>query len=140
MIPNKRPRPHMLGLFYVAVLAVVCTGILFYTNSTSTLPLSLHIPTYDEIQANGYPVNENGETYGPRSVPNVPMDPGPDLILAINEDGIEGYIRQKDLSHHPRTVEEALAVSGDKTSLIMYYQDGITPIGTFSVGSHSYYH
>jgi len=56
-----------------------------------------------------FPTNTHGETYG--SVMELTnLDEYPDLIAAVGEDGIEGYIRQSEADpFEPKNPEEALA-------------------------------
>lgn len=50
----------------------------------------------DEFLVNGeYPVNANGETYGDYSLRKI-VGYAPDLVLAVNEDGVQGYVRHTD--------------------------------------------
>ena len=113
----------------VVILAALLCFAIYYGNENTAL--ELETPTSEEIKQNGcYPVNENGETYGTYA-----LSEAPDLILSMNSEGVLGYIRKSDLSPRPESIEEALEISGTRTELIMYYQDGVTPIGTFTLGS-----
>lgn len=90
----------------------------------------LEIPTIEEIKAHGYPTNKNGLTYGPDIKESLYV---PDLILARNKDGLLGYIYNNSSS--PASPDEALEynqLTSENTSILMYLQDGITIIGTFS--------
>jgi len=98
-----------------------------------------------------YPTNIHGETYGiapvltPEDYPDgriPPISPGdyPDLIAAIGEDGIEGYIRQSEADpFEPKSPEEALAwqeayqAQGGFHYVNLYDKDGEV-IGRFRVG------
>ena len=95
-------------------------------NELTTHDERLIIPTAEEIIANGYPVNERGETYGPNVIG---MDL-PDLVLAENSERVLGYIRLSD-EPQPQTIEEALAISGQQYTFTLYLQDGETIIGTY---------
>lgn len=87
----------------------------------------LIVPTIEEIIANGYPINERGETYGP----DVNGMDRPDLILAENKDGVLGYIREAD-EPQPQSIEDALAMNGqERFQFNLYLQDGETIIGVF---------
>ena len=88
------------------------------------------IPSIDSIRANGYPINDRGETYGP----NVKeFDFEPDLILVKSGD-IYGYIRKSDLDDDGvRSLDEALGKESSTRELNIYLQDGITQIGTFKI-------
>lgn len=94
----------------------------------------LHVPTLEEIRQNGYPVNANGETYGP-TLPDENAEE-PDLILALGEGGITGYIKVTDTDDGVTSPEEALAYmefaeKRDDFSIPLYMQDGETIIGEF---------
>lgn len=95
---------------------------------------ALHIPTQEWVLEHGYPTNDLGETYGP----NVKeLDHGPDLILAIDRQGLQGYLRWSEFPGTSiRTPEEAIAYCSEDHSpcyLNLYLQDGVTVIGTFRV-------
>lgn len=62
-----------------------------------------------------FPVNEWGETYGRGDLPVVP-----DLVLAIGDEGTEGYVRDSELQ-------------GGRGELPLYENDGRTIIGTFTL-------
>lgn len=98
--------------------------------STSTM---LDIPTLQWIRENGYPVNGRGESYGPDVKENLGV--GPDLILATNEDGIQGYLRASDLDIDPQTTEEALSFNRRSYVIPLYLHDGITCIGAYTIGN-----
>lgn len=82
----------------------------------------------------GYQINKNGETYGP----NKPgLDYEPDLMAAIGVNGVEGYVRAKDLdSPDFKTPEEAIAWQNSKPDVIeipVYDQEGEKIIDTFKI-------
>lgn len=92
----------------------------------------LEIPSEEEILTNGYPVNENGQTYGPNLRE---LSYGPDLILAQNSDGLVGYVYSEPFNQ-PDTPEEALEynkLTENMESIPMFLQDGITIIGDFEL-------
>lgn len=95
----------------------------------------LEVPTQEYVLENGYPTNARGETYGP----NVGDMPSPDLILAVNEDGVEGYIKLAEMDYNPSTPEEAGEISAYTGTLYynMYLQDGETIVGKFEVSTTS---
>lgn len=109
------------------------TDIDGYAESTkSEIPESIKIPTVDDIKANGYPTNENGETYGPDVWEST--DPPPDLILVIADDGQEGYIRKTEVDDGVTTLEEAANYNPGRRIVNVYLHDGTTIIGTFTLG------
>lgn len=100
------------------------------------------------VNANGlanmpseYHVNQNGQTYG------IEYDSGesPDLIAAVGENGIEGYIKSEDLldeGDFVQTPEKAIEYSkkvatlkeeGAYRKIPLYKSDGETIIGKFRV-------
>lgn len=93
----------------------------------------LLLPSLDEVQENGYAINEYGQTYGPY----LGYGPEPDLVrakgMSVNGDKILGYINLSE-NDEAKTLEEALAYMADKDvndSWNLYTQDGRTIIGTF---------
>ena len=87
------------------------------------------IPTVDDIRVNGYPRNEMGETYGP-DVWESTIEP--DLLLACNEFGQYGYVRQSDFNV-VNTLEDAMNYEPREHSVNMYSHDGVTIVGVFTV-------
>ncbi len=85
-----------------------------------------------------FPVNLKGETYG--ATLNVPLEEYPDLIAAVGEGGVEGYIRQKEADpYEPKNPEDALrwqaeyAAQGGGHWVNLYDKEGEI-IGKFRVG------
>lgn len=99
------------------------------------------IPSIDSVISNGYPKNSRGQTYGPNIGLENPKNTfeTPDLLLAENKDGIVGYIKSEDLNQTPQTIEEALELTKNPSTieLPMYLQDGVTVVGTFSLSPHT---
>lgn len=101
--------------------------------------LQLHIPTQEEIRENGYPVNANGETYGPNCYKESLNIEEPDLMLSIGEDGVQGYLRTSETcGSNVTSPEEAMAYmewrkEQGAISYPLYLQDGETVIGEFIV-------
>lgn len=129
----------ILIVFGVVLLfiGIFLTGKTFLVNQNDVAAKKLLIPTQEEILQNGYPINENGQTYGP-----CVGDFIPDLMLAKNEEGMLGYIYS--VKTEVSSPEEAMEYmkNGDKNqSSTMYLQDGTTVIGTFfhGIGSVEYY-
>ncbi len=135
MSPSKKVKHYLLCFSCLTVLFAVLIGVTERRadpSASEEQPIELQIPTDEEILTSGYPMNENGETYGPEMVQGVKMYP--DLILARNREGVIGYLKSEDLYPHPTSIEEALAINDRSPYLTMYYQDGTTPIGTFQFG------
>ncbi|MGE7948113.1 hypothetical protein [Lysinibacillus sp. NPDC093688] len=87
----------------------------------------LVIPTRARIIGEGYPINENGQTYGP-NMGNL-MLVEPELMLAEGESGVLGYIYQPEGIPSPNKLDEYN--KSFKKSTPLYLQDGKTIIGTF---------
>lgn len=140
-------RRGKIGALTVLVLIIIGIGfsVIYYISyarsyddkdKDTNITQQLVIPTEENILQNGYPQNEQGETYGPA----VPGKTEPDMVPAIGEDGVKGYVKVSDLTGPlPETSAEALETmeeeSGDFT-VPLYLQDGITVIGKYIV-SHS---
>lgn len=82
-----------------------------------------------------WPVNENGQTYGP-AIYTAPPEAHPDLMATAGVDGTLGYVLFSDLEEPlPRTPEEAVKMNKNPPRYIpLYDKDGKTVIGTFKVG------
>lgn len=57
-----------------------------------------------------YAVNAQNETYGSGLLAEE-LGVEPDLIAAVGVDGVEGYVRAKDIAPVPNTIEEALEMT-----------------------------
>jgi hypothetical protein len=122
--------------FFIAaavITALVCTAFALGDSvgtGHSIQDQRLIVPTIAAVRAKGYPVNERGETYGP----HVPELDDPDLVLAEQSNGFQGYIREAD-EPQPHTPEEARAYMMQAPyKFKMYLQDGTTVIGIFENG------
>ena len=123
------------ALFGLSFIVVFIAGI-FTFDDIPAIANILH-PTVEPI----FPVNQNGETYGPLGDINTPGKE-PDLVLAKGEDGTEGYLKLKDMwGEQPNNPEEAVAymkrleeekARGHKF-IPLYASDGKTVIGKFKV-------
>ncbi len=111
----------------VLVIGMVCGGC---TQSETQ---------YRSINGVDFPVNEVGQTYGSALDANIPEGFSgtteemkvfyPDLILAQNTEGIEGYITLDDFfGEDPPSPEAAAPRTLDGVTL--YAQDGKTILGT----------
>jgi beta-lactamase regulating signal transducer with metallopeptidase domain len=122
----------------VAVVMVLCLTTAFSASGLYEVPaVKVYVPTQEEVLINGYPVNENGETFGPQVIDILDS---PDLVLAVNDEGVVGYVRpDEDDGAKVSSPEEAAAymAAGPHDQFInMYTEDGQTVIGKFFVGSH----
>jgi len=102
-----------------------------FPESTKSESEIIIIPTIADIRANGYPINENGETYGPMVHE---WTATPDLSLVIADNGLEGYIRNSEMDSGVTTPEEAANYRSERRVLNVYLHDGTTIIGTFTLG------
>lgn len=98
---------------------------------------------YRSINGVDFPVNEAGQTYGSALDANIPEGFSgtteemkvfyPDLILAQNAEGIEGYITLDDFFGEDPPSPEAAATGAYNHTLegvTLYAQDGKTVLGT----------
>lgn len=107
------------------------------SNHTGENASDLDIPSKESIIKEGYPTNENGQTYGPNMGDLILSELGEsDLILAKGENGTIGYVKQEDLhGPQPKTPEEAVKLNTTKPREIpLYDDDGKTVIGKFWIG------
>nr|WP_302597534.1 hypothetical protein [uncultured Cellulosilyticum sp.] len=81
-----------------------------------------------------YQVNENGETYGTN---NPELGYEPDLMAAIGENGVYGYVRSEDLAGIDfKTPEEAIEWQNSRPGvreIPVYDQEGEEVIDTFRI-------
>ena len=97
----------LIGLLAIILLTTAAGLEVEEKEIKPTTPTTLMIPSVEEVRANGYPVNEQGQTYGPDIRENTNIEEAPDLILVCNEFGEEGYIRSTDCDAGASTLEEA---------------------------------
>ncbi|MBN9213447.1 MAG: hypothetical protein J0J04_01275 [Microbacterium sp.] len=81
-----------------------------------------------------FEVNENGQTVGEYGI-GLQGDPSadPELILAVGEGGVEGYVYTRDVFGEPAvTLDEAARVGSPTRKVVpLYERDGETVIGTY---------
>lgn len=77
-----------------------------------------------------FPTNKNGETYSSTIITEDGEYIDPDLIEAIGEDNVEGYVRYEDIFGHDN---EYSYKNPEKISIPLYETDGTTVIGEFIV-------
>lgn len=117
---------------YIIVFLILLTsmGLLSFAHKDN----SIENPSLADI----YPLNKNGQTYGPNIYDTNIM---PELIATYGDDGVLGYIKLKDLideENAPRTPEEALEYQSKRTNqkrLPLYDKDGVNIVSYFSLGS-----
>lgn len=121
------------GLAVVVTVVLVMGLTMAFTSSGSndSLRPEVYIPTQEEILEKGYPVNKNGETFGPNVKDSLDS---PDLELAENEEGIIGYIRQDEVGGAMISSPEEAAKYTPKDHYVnMYAEDGQTIVGKFLI-------
>ena len=77
-------------------------------------------------EINEYPVNSNGETYGSVLLADM-VGEAPDLLAAVNQAGVSGYIRSADFPQAEQGVTSASPV------IPLYDVNGVV-IGSFMMG------
>ncbi|GKV54491.1 hypothetical protein NCCP2222_04380 [Sporosarcina sp. NCCP-2222] len=106
--------------------------------NSSEIKKEVFIPTRDSILENGrYPINDNGQTYGPNMGDATIALGEPDLLSALGENGKIGYVKKVDLEGpQPRTPAEAVRLTKETKprEIPLYDVDGETIIGKFIVG------
>ena len=114
----------------IIVFAAVGTAAGMFSPLTEERP-ELAIPSAETVEQDGYPVNQNGETYGPDVRDSIGKSP--DLILVCNDNGEYGYIKNKDIISAD-TLEDAGNFEHRTYCVDMYLQDGETVVGEFKIG------
>lgn len=132
----------MYGIFCVVLLCVciivIAAGIRKTQKTSQNKGYDLIIPSREEILQNGYPVNENGQTYGPDLSGIIAKTP--DLTLRENADGLLGYVYSDPKISSPEEAlayMESIAAAGSHVEP-MYLQDGETVIGEYDFGTFEY--
>lgn len=126
----KKVKGITLVLLVVCII-VIATGITRTQKVSQDKGYNLIIPSREEILENGYPVNENGQTYGPDLSGVIVRSP--DLTLVENADGVWGYIYADPKISSPAEAVaymESVAAAGAYIAP-MYLQDGKTVIGEY---------
>lgn len=108
-------------------VALVGTATFFMIVSNTETKAGLASPPYA--------ANEKGQTYGEGPFP-VGKNQEPDLIKAIGENGVEGYIKNSDVTPTFSSPEEALIHQKEVEkqgyqSVPLYESDGTTVIGEY---------
>lgn len=120
----KYAKNIMLLMGIMGITLVFGSGNVISNKSTQ------HHTQEESIMRDGYPVNENGETYGAMKKESLIE---PDLQLTYTGD----YIKKSDMDDNVQTLEEAIAQNernkgGRKIPL--YKNDGKTIVGEFYIG------
>jgi len=118
-------------------------GVTAVSGSMGYCPGLLPASVRSEYLSPLYPVNDNGQTYGP-DLSDADTS-SPDLVACVGIDGTDGYCYKTDLDGYlPNTPEEALDYmkqlqsakeeSGYTRVIPLYASDGKTVIGKFGIG------
>ena len=100
------------------------------TDGEAYLHRQVSVPSLNEELENGYPINNNNESYG--LTYGDMMEDLPDLELVENEDGIIGYIRVSEIGGSLFTSpNDAANYASEGHYINMYLEDGKTVIGQF---------
>ena len=87
----------------------------------------------DAHQSQTYAVNANGETYG-NNLQAIALGYEADLIAAVGQFGIEGYVRKSELYDDGVTCPDDAKNAPSVYYIPLYKSDGTTVIGRFKVG------
>ena len=115
------------------LITLVCTGCTVAYGDSNARESAEEVPTIEYVLEHGYPINESGQTYGPSVPGSTEM---PDLVSAEGNNGVIGYVYlQEMMGPEPSSIEEAMSseYSGPR-DVPLYSSDGVTIIGTFSIG------
>ncbi len=121
---------HTICSKYLFLCSLLCSVVLIACLSLSANSFFLDIPSQSDVSINGYPVNENGESYGP-DIKN--SETSPDLILVQSGD-VLGYVKASDLNDNVDSLADAISSKPVSKTIPIYLEDGTTVIGEFYVG------
>lgn len=124
----------LIAFILVAVIATISATVSPVKANSSDNNIAAVIE-----KAPNYSVNEQGQTYGKGPYPAGPSQE-PDLIRAVGENGVVGYVKSSDLNGPSfSSPEEALAhqetlhKAGGYELIPLYESDGETVIGEFKM-------
>ncbi|MFJ8103426.1 hypothetical protein [Lysinibacillus sp. NPDC096212] len=129
----------------VAIVTILVVSLPFLINHFSKPKIEEISNSNSSVKGDSlkYPVNAQGETYGTvHTDGSGKIITSPDLIETKGENGVLGYVKEKDLNPRFTSPEEALAhqkavdIAGYK-SIPLYKSDGKTIIGEFKLGSEN---
>ncbi|MGL4914176.1 MAG: hypothetical protein ACRC3Y_17270 [Romboutsia sp.] len=126
------------------LVAVVCVALLCvitneYSKSNQQVPENQDVSgkleedkaQLQDTKGDYFPTNENGETYGTSVLTEDGEYVDPDLIEAIGDGDVEGYVRSEDVFGHDNTYDPKNP--NKKISIPLYEVDGFTVIGEFII-------
>ena len=108
-----------------------------YTSATAPkVYYTLNRSADDREAVSSYPVNSKGETYG-SYLDRHTAGEAPELIAAVGEDDVHGYVRQEDFAPELETLEEMQRWQAqvDQDNLIPLYDQEGNEIGTYALGT-----
>ena len=140
---TQSPTPVIAGL----LTGYDCTSGYYYSKgqvkfyngngyNTYTCYATPYLSPLNSKNSSAVSINDNGEIYGSEYWLNQ-IGIEPDLIEAMGENGVEGYIRKEDLEYDAiKTLEQVLQVTelAKQNRIIpLFAKDGMTVIGAFVV-------
>lgn len=134
---NIRKRFFIVAISSGIIINLFGLSIWVYARNTDGFSYS---PNSIEDSDSTYLTNEQGQTYGPRPDTFEHVE-DPDLLEAIGENGIIGYVKLSDLDSNVSSPEEALtyqesAENSEYISIPLYNSDGETVIGEFRMNNY----
>ena len=132
---NRKQKVLWSLMICVVVLSLVCAKQSSYANNSNVTNADITTASYFR-----YPVNANGQTYGIEDEHGTP-----DLIEAVGENEIYGYVKRTDLLDEGDfigTLEDARDYDKKRLNkeeqneykvIPLYKNDGITIIGKFRI-------
>lgn len=118
----------------LALVIIGCISFLYMRFTRNDKSLSSNQQKLEsenkKVQLGDFPINENGETYGISIITEDGEYIDPDLIEAIGEDNVEGYVKFEDIYGHDN---EYNYKNPDRISVPLYESDGTTVIGEFMI-------
>lgn len=133
---GDKPRKKIFNVFVLGGMIPIL-GVLFMASTV----WAQEFVEIQEQYVSSYPVNQNGQTYGPNNPYDLESD-NPDLIEAETEEGLKGYVKKEDLYERdgPMTPEEIKKRNHELKereikciSIPLYAKDGVTIIGEFQM-------
>lgn len=121
---------HTIRSKYLFLCSLLYSVVLIAGLSLSANSFLLDIPSQSDVSTNGYPVNKNGESYGPDIKDS---ETSPDLILVQSGD-VLGYVKASDLNDNVDSLADAISSMPVSKTIPIYLEDGTTIIGEFYVG------
>jgi len=129
----------------LALGVAVGSGSIVFAESTIK-PTIYSDPSYtnemSEKVTPDFKTNKLGETYGNATLAST-FEDWPDLVEAVGDNGIEGYIRvSESFGEAPSSPEEAIRLqeiqskkrSAERT-ISLYAKDGVTVLDAFTIGN-----